>query len=73
MRTTRHFETWITKNFGEDVIESDGIRDMIIDGIEQTNNAEWAIKRTHGIARSIQIMNGDCSFVRMHLTIMMKD
>lgn len=39
------FETWIEVNYGEEVLCDDGIRDTIIDAIEQSNNHGEAVSK----------------------------
>lgn len=49
------FETWIQENFGEDAINDDGIRDAIIDRIEQSNDPEGAIENIVNILDEYKI------------------
>lgn len=42
-------EEWIEDNYGEEAINHDGIRDTLIDCVEQCNNPETAIKRIRSI------------------------
>jgi len=38
------FEDWIKKNYGEKAILDDGVRDAIIDCVEQSNDPETAME-----------------------------
>jgi hypothetical protein len=54
------FENWISENYGEEVIEHDGVRDTIIDAIEQSNNPYEAMERIKEIIETeYSIQGGD--------------
>ncbi|MFD1707680.1 MULTISPECIES: hypothetical protein [Siminovitchia] len=39
------FQEWVEKNFGEEAINHDNVRDAIVNWVEQTNNPHIAIKQ----------------------------